>query len=43
VKAEDSSACVMVNCKLCNSTIALYLNLIKGNCNKGVNKSSHPK
>jgi hypothetical protein len=42
VKAENPSACVMVNCKLCKSAIALYLSLIKRTCNHGANKSNHP-
>jgi hypothetical protein len=40
--AEDPSACVTVNYKLCKSTIALYLNVIKRTCNQGANKSNHP-
>jgi hypothetical protein len=38
----NPSACAKVNCKLCKSAIALYLNVIKGTCNQGANKSNHP-
>jgi hypothetical protein len=42
VKTEDPSACVTLKCKLWRSTIALYLNVIKRDCNQGANKSNHP-
>jgi hypothetical protein len=42
VKTEDPSACATVNWKVCKSAIALYLSVIEGTCNQGVNKSNHP-
>jgi hypothetical protein len=43
VKTENPSACATVNRKVCKSTIALYLSVIKRTCNQGANKSNYPK
>jgi hypothetical protein len=42
VETENPSMCAMVNFKVCKSVIALYLSVIKRNCNQGANKSDHP-
>jgi hypothetical protein len=41
VKKENPSACSTVNCKLCKSTMSLYLCVIKRTCNQGATKSSN--
>jgi hypothetical protein len=43
VETENPSACAKMNCKLCKSAIALYLNVIKRTCNRRANKSNHPE
>jgi hypothetical protein len=44
MKTENlSSACVTVNGKVSKSAIALYLSMIKRNCNRSANKCNHPK
>jgi hypothetical protein len=42
VKTENRSTCAAVNCKLCESAIALYLTVIKIDCNRSANKSNPP-
>jgi hypothetical protein len=42
VKTGNPSACATVNLKVCKLAIALYLNVIKGTCNRGASKSNHP-
>jgi hypothetical protein len=42
VETENPSACVTVNWKVCKSAIALYLNVIKRDCDQSANKSNHP-
>jgi hypothetical protein len=41
VKTENSNACATVNWKLCKSPIRAVLIVIKRNCNRSANKSSH--
>jgi hypothetical protein len=43
VETENPSTCATVNWNVCKSAIALYLSVIKRNCNQGGNKSNHPK
>jgi hypothetical protein len=37
VETENPSACATVNCKVCKSAIALYLNVIKRTSNQSAN------
>jgi hypothetical protein len=43
VETGNPSMCTTVNCKVCKSATALYLNVIKRTCKQGANKSNHPK
>jgi hypothetical protein len=42
VETEDPSACAIVDWKVRQSAIALYLSMIKRTYNQGANKSNHP-
>jgi hypothetical protein len=43
VKTGNPSVCATVNYEVCKAAIALYLNVIKRDCNQSVNKSNYPK